>query len=68
MPPLWESYTMTGVDDYALLRMGINTMHTLLMQLAEGSTVRFGGGSTWLMSNPRFSMIKTTLGVPRSYL
>jgi len=42
MPPLWESYTMTGVDDYALLRMGINTMHTLLMQLAEGSTVRFG--------------------------
>ena|SRR5882724_2391307 len=68
MPPLWESYTRTGVDDYALLPMGINTMHTLLMQLAEGSTVRFLGGSTWLMSNPRFSMIKTTLGVSRSYL
>jgi len=35
------------------------------MQLAEGSTCVFLGGSTWLMSNPRFSMIKTTLGVSR---
>lgn len=38
---------MTGVDDYELLRMGVNTMHTLLMQLAEGSTVRLLRGLTW---------------------
>src|SRR5882724_6349157 len=61
MPLLWESYLMTGVYDYALLRMGINTMHTLLMQLAEGSTVRFWGGSTWMMSNPRFSVCSRQL-------
>jgi len=34
---------MTGVDDYALSRKGITTMHTLWMQLAEGSVVRLFG-------------------------